>query len=100
MVKISSVASFEHNSIDALNLNNQKFRLNKIKMKSKTILLLPLRKRELMSKRYKNYIAFFDCFDKSLIVLSATNGSISIASFAIIIGTPIVIASVILSLTF
>ena len=53
-----------------------------------------------MSKKYKKYIAFFDCFDKSLIVLSATNGRISIASFAIVIGTPIGIASASLSLTF
>ena len=30
MVEISSVESIEHNSIDTLNLNNQRFRLNKI----------------------------------------------------------------------
>ena len=34
-----------------------------------------------MSKRVSKYIASFDYFDKSLIVLSATSGSISIASF-------------------
>ena len=38
--------------------------------------------------------------EKCLIVLSATSGSISIASFAIVIGTPIGIASASLSLTF
>ena len=32
-----------------------------------------------MSKRLSKYIAFWDYFDKSLIVLSATSGSISIA---------------------
>ena len=43
---------------------------------------------------------FFDNFDKSLIVLSATNGSISIASLATVIGAPAVIASAIFSLAF
>ena len=53
-----------------------------------------------MSARFSKYIASFDCFDKSLIVLSATSGSISIASFATIIGTTVGIASASLSLTF
>ena len=53
-----------------------------------------------MSKRLSKYIAFCDYFDKSLIVLSATSGSISIASFATVIGTPVGIASASLSLTF
>ena len=55
---------------------------------------------ELMSKRLCKYIAFCDYFDKSLIVLSATSGSISIASFATVTGTAIGIASTSLSLTF
>ena len=45
-----------------------------------------------MSKRLSKYIAFCDYFDKSLIVLSATIGSISIASFATDIGTHVGIA--------
>ena len=53
-----------------------------------------------MSKRLSKYIASFDYFDKSLIVLSATSGSISIALFGTVIGTPIGIASTSLSLTF
>ena len=53
-----------------------------------------------MSKRLRKYLASFDYFDKSLTVLSATSGSISIASFATVIGTPIGIASASLSLTF
>ena len=36
---------------------------------------------ELMSKRLNKCIASFDSFDKPLIALSATSGSISIASF-------------------
>ena len=46
------------------------------------------------------YIAFCDYFDKSLIVLSATSGSVSIASFTTVIGTPVGIASASLSLGF
>ena len=47
-----------------------------------------------MSKRLSKYIASFDYFDKSLIFLSVTTGSISIASFATLIGTPVEIVSV------
>ena len=39
-----------------------------------------------MSKILSKYIASFDYFEKSLIILSITTGSISIASFATIIG--------------
>ena len=53
-----------------------------------------------MCKRLSKYIASFDYFDKSLINLSATSGSISIPSFATVIGTPTGIASASLSLTF
>ena len=42
-----------------------------------------------MSKRLSKYIASFDYFDKSLIVLSVATGSISIASFATVIGAPV-----------
>ena len=52
-----------------------------------------------MSKRLSKYIGSFDYFDKSLIFFSATNGSISIASFATVTGTPVGIASTSLSLT-
>ena len=45
-------------------------------------------------------ISFFDCFDKSLIVLLVTSGSVSIASFATVIGIPIGITSASLSLPF
>ena len=52
-----------------------------------------------MSKSLSEYIAAFDYIDKSLIVLSAISGIISIASFASVIGTPVGIASASLSLT-
>ena len=68
-------------------------------MRSNTIFLLRLKK-ELMSKRLSKYIISFDYFDKSLIVLSATSGSIYIASVAIVIGTLVGIASARFSLAF
>ena len=42
-----------------------------------------------MSKRLSKYIAYFDYFDKLLIVLSVATGSISIASLATVIGPPV-----------
>ena len=42
-----------------------------------------------MSKRLSKCIASFSYFDKSLIVLSVTTGSISIASFPTVIGAPV-----------
>ena len=61
-------------------------------MKLKIILLQRLKK-EIMTKRLSKYIASFDYFNKSLIVLSVTTGSISIASFATVVGAPVGIAS-------
>ena len=98
-IEISSVESIEHNSIDTSNLNNQQFRLNKIS-EIEDYFITEIKERELMSKKLSKYISFFDYFDKSLIFLSVTSGSISIASFAAVIGTPVVITSASLSLTF
>ena len=44
-----------------------------------------------MSKRLSKYIASFDYFDMSLIVLSVTIGIISIASFVIVIEAPVLV---------
>ena len=41
-----------------------------------------------MSKRLSKYIAYFDYFDKSVIVLSVTTAGISVASFASVIRAP------------
>ena len=62
-------------------------------MKLKTILLLKFIK-------LSEYIASFDYFDKSLIVLSAKRGSISIASVSTVIGAPVGMASASFSLEF
>ena len=53
-----------------------------------------------MSKRLASYIYIvsLDYFAKSLIVLSVTTGSISIASFATVIGTPVGMVSASFSL--
>ena len=53
-----------------------------------------------MSKRHSKYIASFDYFDKSLIVLSVTTGSVSIASFATVTVAPVGMASARFSLAF
>ena len=67
--------------------NKQKFRLNKIN-EIKDYFIAEIKERELMSKRLSKYIASFDYFDKSLIVLSVATGSIFFASFATVIGAP------------
>ena len=67
--------------------NEQQFRLNKIN-KIKDYSLAEIRERELISKNLSKYIASLDYFDKSLNVLSILSGSISIASFASVIGAP------------
>ena len=60
-------------------LNDQQhFRLNKIS-EIKDYFVAEIKERELMSKRLSKYIASFDYFNKSLIVLYVTTGSISIA---------------------
>ena len=68
-------------------------------MKLKIILLLRLKK-ELMSKNLGKYIASFEFFYKSLIVLSVATGSTSIASFATVIEAPVGMMSASYSLAF
>ena len=79
------------------NLNKRKFRLNKIK-EIKDYFVAEIKGIELMTKRLIKYTASFDYFDKSLIILSVTAGSTSIASFATVIGAPVGMVSVIFSL--
>ena len=87
-------------NLNATPLNDQQqFRLSKIN-EIKDYFVAKIKERELMSKRLSKYIASFDYFDKSLIVLSVTTGSISVASFATIIGAPVGIVSASFSLAF
>ena len=53
-----------------------------------------------MNKRLSKYIASFDYFDKSLIVLSITTGSISVASFVTFVGALVEMMSASCSLAF
>ena len=69
-------------------------------MKLKTIFLRRFKKKGLMTKRISKYIGSLDYFDKSLIVSSVTTGSISIASFATVIGAPVGLASARFGLAF
>ena len=50
-----------------------------------------------MSKKLSKYIAAFDYFHKTLIVLSVTSGRISIISFVSVVGVPVGIARAIFS---
>ena len=100
MAECNSIDTTECNFIEcneASSLNNQQFRLNKIN-EIKDYFIAEIKERELMSKS-KN-ISSCDYLDKYLIVLSATSGTISITSFATVIGTPVGIASASLSLAF
>ena len=72
----------ECNSIEVSNIypnlnDQQQFTLNKIS-EFRDYFIVEIRESELMSKRFSKDIASFDYFDKSLIVLPATSGSISI----------------------
>ena len=91
-----------HNMYPNLNIplnDQQHFRLNKIN-EIKDYFVAEIKERELMSKRLSKDIASFDYFDKSLIALSVTTGSISIASFETVIGTPVGITIAGFSLAF
>ena len=100
MVEINSIESIEHRPIDTSNLNNQQFRLKKIS-EIEDYFITKIKERELMSKKLSKYVSFFlYYFGKSLIILSVTSGSISIASFATVIGITVGITSASLSLAF
>ena len=79
--------------------NEQQFRLKKIN-ENKDYFSAVSRERELISKNLSKYIASLDYFDKSLNVLSILSGSISIASFASVIGVPSGIIGISCSFTF
>ena len=79
--------------------NEQQFRLNKIN-EIKDYFITEIKERELLSKRLSKYIVSFDYFDKSLIVLSVATASISITSFATVIGAAVGMMSASCSLAF
>ena len=79
--------------------HQQQFRLNKIN-EIKDYFVAEIKQRELIKERLCKCIACFHYFDKSLIVLSATTGSISIASFATLIGAPVGMVSASFNIAF
>ena len=81
-----------HNIYPNLHDQQQQFWLNKVN-EIKNYFVAEIKEREFVNKRLSKYIASFDYIDKQLIVLSVTASSISIASFATVIGAPVGIAS-------
>ena len=79
--------------------NDQQFRLNRIN-EIEDYFIAEIKERELISENLSKYIDSLEYFDKSLIFLSVATGSISIASFATVIGARVGILSVSCSLPF
>ena len=80
-------------NLSATPSNWQQFRLNKID-EIEDYFLFQIKDREIMNKMLSKYIASFDYFDKSLIVLSVTTRSIPIASSGTVAGVPVGMMSV------
>ena len=80
-------------AIDKTNLSEQtKFRLSEI-IGIQNYFHQEMNQRKSHSKKLSKYIAAFDDIDKTLIVLSATTGGVSIISFISFVGVSVGIAS-------
>ena len=75
------------------------FRLNEINI-IRDYFDSEIQERKIMSKILSKYIAAFDYTDKTLIVLSATSGEVSIISFTSVIPVSVGIASASFSIVF
>ena len=83
-----------------LELNDlTKFRLGEIN-KIKDYLNLEIKERKDIAKKISKYIVAFDYANKRFITLSASFGTLSIASHATIVGIPVGIAGACLTLIF
>ena len=90
----------KYSNLNAIPLSHQtKSTLNEIN-KIKDYFNSEIQERKIMSKKLSKCIAAFDYFDKTLILLSATSGGISINSFTSVIGVPVAIAIASFSLVF
>ena len=98
MFKVAETNNIYPN-LSATPMNDQQFRLNRIN-EIKDYSGAEIKERELTSKRLSKYIASSDYFDKSLIDLPVTNGSVSITSFETVLGAPVGIVSESFSLAF
>ena len=86
--------------MNAILLSDQtKFRLREIN-KINNYFNSEIQERKTMSKTLSKCIAAFDYIDKTLIVLSATSGGISIIPFTSVIGIPAGLASASVTLVF
>ena len=79
--------------------NDQQIRLNKIN-DFKNYFIAEIKERVLKSKNLSKYNTSFEYFNKSLIVLSVATDTMSISSFATVIGAPVGMMSASLSLAF
>ena len=87
-------------AIEKTNLTYQtKFRLDEISQ-IENYFIEEINQRKSCSKKLTKYVAVFDYIDQALIVLSATNGGVSITSFTSIVGAPVGIASASFTLFF
>ena len=89
-----------YSDLSALSLNDQtKLRLDEIN-KMKDYFEFEIREREAVIKKMSRYTPALDYTDKILIVLSATSGGISIICVTNVIGIPVGVISVRLTLVF
>ena len=97
MSKMAEYNSVEYNSHEIHNIhpnlsatlsNEEQSRLSKAN-EINNCFVAEIKERKIMSKKLTKYVASFDYFDKSLIVLFVTTGSISIASFATAVVAPV-----------
>ena len=89
-----------NSDLSTLSLNDQtKFRLDEIN-KIKDYFEFEIKEREALIQKLSKYTAALDYTDKTLIVLSATSGGVSIISFTNVIGIPAGVISVSLTLVF
>ena len=88
------------NEIDKTNLTDQtEFRLNEIS-KIENYFNSEINQRKSCSKKLSKYVAAFDYIDKTVIVLFAASGGVSIISLTTVIGAPGGIASASFTLAF
>ena len=91
------------NSIEAIHKTDlseeTKFRLDEIS-KIENYFIEEINQRKSCSKKLSKYVTPFDYIDQALIFLNATTGGVSICSFTIFVGAPVVIASANFTLIF
>ena len=98
--KSTNLIQLKHSNLDAVPLSDQtKSRLNEIN-KIKDYFSSEIQEKTTMSKKLSKYIAAFDYIDKTLIILPATSGGISIISFTSAIGVSAGLASASFTLIF